>query len=155
MFLRLFLLFTIVPLTELWLLIRVGEIIGASSTLLLVMVTGAVGAYLARQQGIAIIGEFQRKVDGGQMPTDALVEGILVLIGGVLLVTPGIMTDFVGFSLVIPFSRKAIRETLKRFLTNRIIMVNYRPYQPPPPGNAGTESPKQRNSGSDNDIIDV
>ena len=156
MFIRLFILFTAVPLMELWLLIKVGEVIGASSTLLVVIITGAAGAFLARQQGLAVITQFQRQVESQQMPTDTLIEGLLVLVGGVLLVTPGIATDIAGFCLVIPYTRRAIRNALKRSVLSKMTMIHNAGYRQ---GHWGADSRGQgagdRTHNNDDDVIDV
>ena len=146
MFIRLFILFTAVPLFELWLLIRVGEVIGATSTLLVVMLTGAIGAFLARQQGIAVISQFQRQVENQEMPTDTLIDGLLVLVGGVLLVTPGIATDVVGFCLVIPQTRFLIREAIKHSILSKTTVIHNMGYN---------QRPRPRPGDDDNDVIDV
>lgn len=173
MFIRLFLLFTIVPLMELWLLIKVGERIGAGETILLVVATGAVGAYLARQQGLAVIADFQRRTGQGEMPTDPIIDGLMILIGGLLLVTPGVVTDVVGFSLVIPLSRALLREGVKKWVKGQIVMaatdgqVHTWTYRSGP-GQSGGSGPKnqgtpplsgharpRRPTSNDDDVIDV
>jgi len=125
MLFKLFLLFTIVPLCELALLIKIGEVVGLSYTIALVIFTGALGAWLARQQGIAVIAEVNTSMSKGVMPTNALVEGLLILVGGALLVTPGVVTDIFGFAMVVPFTRKLIRESVKRYMVSQVrVSVN-------------------------------
>jgi len=123
MFFKLFLLFTLVPLLELWLLLRVGEVIGPINTLLLVITTGAAGAALARRQGIEVLRRFQTSMATGELPHDPLIDGILILLGGAMLITPGVATDFVGLTLVIPLTRIPIRTALKKVLADRITMT--------------------------------
>ena len=106
MLLKLFLLFTILPSFELWLLFQVKAQLGLMETIWLVLLTGIVGASMAKRQGFLVIQELQKQTNSGQMPGQTAVEGLLVLIGGVLLITPGILTDAFGFSLIIPFTRK-------------------------------------------------
>lgn len=127
MFFRLFLLFTIVPLAELALLIQVGAVIGAASTIALVIFTGAVGAWLAREQGLRVIREFNDAVRRGDMPTDSLIDGFMVVIGGAFLITPGIVTDIAGFILVIPVTRRLIRSYIKKNIQSRIEVVSFQP----------------------------
>jgi UPF0716 protein FxsA len=103
---RLFLLFTIVPSIELWLLFQVKEQLGLMETIWLVILTGMIGASMAKNQGLMVLSTIQEQTQKGLPPTQTLVEGLLVLVGGILLVTPGIMTDLFGFSLIIPFTRK-------------------------------------------------
>jgi len=112
MFLRLLLLFTVVPLVELFLLIRVGEAIGLGPTLLLVLGTGALGAWLARQQGLRTFSAVRAELNSGRLPADGLVDGLLILAAGAVLLTPGLLTDAVGFLLLIPGSRQVVRRAL-------------------------------------------
>lgn len=120
MFFKLFLLFTLTPLAELALLIKMGEVFGFWPTFTLVMFTGAAGAWLARAQGLRVIMDFRTSVEGNRLPTDPLIEGLLVVVGGALLVTPGVMTDIVGFALVFPLTRRKARDILKKTLAHRI-----------------------------------
>ena len=112
MFLRLFLLFTAIPLLELMILIDLGSWIGLAPTLGLVLLTGAAGAWIARLQGLSVLGRIQRELAEGRLPAAELVEGVLVLAGGLLLLTPGLLTDLMGLSLMIPVFRGAVRAWL-------------------------------------------
>ena len=105
MFSLLFLLFVGVPLVELWLLLQVGERVGAMPTLALVIGTGVLGANLARREGMRTIEKINATMAQGQMPHEALLDGLAIFLGGTLLLTPGILTDILGFSLLIPFTR--------------------------------------------------
>ena len=120
MFIRLFLLFTIVPLIELAILMKLGAIFGVLHTIGLVIITGIIGAFLARDQGLKVIRELQESLSRGHAPTDPIIEGILVLISAALLVTPGVLTDIIGFILVIPYTRKIIRDFLKGYFKEKI-----------------------------------
>ena len=102
---RLFLLFTIIPAVELWLLFRVGERIGFFETIYLIILTGIIGAGMAKREGVRVIQDLQQSMGKGMPPGQKIVEGLLVLVGGLLLITPGIMTDLFGFSLIFPFTR--------------------------------------------------
>lgn len=113
MFLRLLLLFTIVPMVELSILINLGGYIGPLPTLALVALTGVIGVSLARQQGFMIITKIKSSLDRGKLPADSLIEGLLILIGGVMLLTPGLLTDIGGFMLIIPITRNMIRDIVK------------------------------------------
>ena len=113
MLLRLFLLFTIIPLVELYLLIRVGSYIGALPTVGIVVVTGILGGLLARNQGLAVLRKVQQEVQEGRLPAGTLFDGLLILIAGVVLVTPGLLTDCLGFLLLIPWTRQAFKRWLK------------------------------------------
>lgn len=114
MLIRLLLLFTVVPLVELWLLLRLHDLTSLGVTLGLVILTGIVGAALAKRQGLATLGRIRDELGAGRMPTTALQDGLLILLAGALLVTPGLLTDAFGFSLLFPPARRRIREWLGR-----------------------------------------
>ncbi len=116
MLFKLFLLFTATPLVELAILIKLGEVFGFFHTFALVIITGAIGAWLARSQGVKVVNEFRQSVDEGAMPADPLIEGLMIVVGGAFLVTPGVITDLLGFALVIPFTRKLLRRFVKRYI---------------------------------------
>ncbi len=120
MLLKLIMLFTVIPIIELMLLLRINQYIGFGYTILLVFLTGVVGAFLAKQQGRGILHRIKRDMAQGQMPGDELVNGLCVLIGGALLLTPGIITDIAGFSLVIPSTRHALKQSIKRKMKQMI-----------------------------------
>ena len=113
MFPRLLVLFITVPLIELYLLIRLGKLAGFGPTIGLVILTGFWGAYLARSQGHSILARMQREIQAGRAPAGELIEGVLVLIGGIVLLTPGLLTDLAGFALMVPGIRRKIRDRLK------------------------------------------
>jgi UPF0716 protein FxsA len=119
--LRLFLLFTIVPAIELYLLMQIGQFIGAAQTVLLIVLTGIAGSYMAKREGMAVLKQLQEDAKKGIPPADRLVEGLLVLIGGVLLITPGVLTDFFGFSLIAPWTRRALAPALKQAVMSRVV----------------------------------
>lgn len=114
MLIKLLLLFTLVPLVELYLLIRLGSLIGALATVGLVAVTGVIGATLAKSQGFKIINKIKDSLGRGKMPTDQLIEGLFILIGGAMLLTPGLLTDLTGFAFIIQPSRIIFRELIKK-----------------------------------------
>lgn len=116
MFGRLLLLFTVIPLVELYLLIRIGQLIGAFPTIAIVLVTGVAGASLARQQGARVWLEIQQEMQIGRIPADRLIDGLLLLVAGAVLITPGILTDLLGFAILIPLSRGPIRRWVKERL---------------------------------------
>ena len=113
MFLRLLILFTVVPLVELALLIKLGNVIGLWPTIFIVIGTGVLGAALARSQGTQVISAIRAEVAEGRPPTEGLLNGLLVLVGGVVLLTPGLLTDLLGFSLLIPFTRNWFKKKLQ------------------------------------------
>jgi UPF0716 protein FxsA len=113
---RLLLLFTVVPLIELYLLIQVGELLGAGPTIAIVFVTGLLGAFLARREGGRVMRSWRASMERMEVPKDGVLSGVLVLVGGVLLVTPGVVTDFVGLSLLFPPTRRFVAKYLKRYV---------------------------------------
>ncbi|NBG87306.1 FxsA family protein [Isachenkonia alkalipeptolytica] len=127
---RLILLFTVVPIVELYILIQIGNEIGAFNTIMLVFITGVVGAVLSKSEGRQIIGNIKREMAMGKMPGDELINGLCVLVGGALLLTPGIFTDVLGFVLVIPFTRmfliKTIKRKIKSMITEGTVNVYYK-----------------------------
>jgi UPF0716 protein FxsA len=120
MFSKLLLLFTIVPIFELFLLIKVGQLIGTLNTVVIVVLTGILGAAFAKSQGLITIHRIQSSMRNGQLPGNELLHGILILIGGVLLVTPGITTDLLGLSLLFPFSRNFFATYASAYIKEKI-----------------------------------
>ena len=114
MLLRLILLFTIVPVLELAILIKVGAYIGVGPTVLVVILTGVLGATLAKIQGLGVLRKIQDNLNDGIIPTSHLFDGLLILIAAALLVTPGLLTDATGFFLLIPHSRNFLKGWLRR-----------------------------------------
>lgn len=124
---RLALLFVVVPIIELILLIEIGQLVGLLPTVALVVFTGVTGAWLARAEGLRVFFQFQRELASGRLPGQALLDGISVLIGGAFLLTPGVLTDVVGFSLLLPFTRRwiqgRVRKRLERGVADGTIRV--------------------------------
>ena len=149
MLIRLAMLFILLPLVELALLMYIGQFVSLyvgqfgsrMATLLLVILTGVAGAWLARREGLNCYRRVQRQVAQGQLPADSLVDGLMILIAGALLVTPGIITDTVGFGLLVPRIRQTVRRHIVERIKTHII---------------ATVSPPQSDGGSHYDeIIDV
>lgn len=126
MFFRLFLLFTILPLTELYTLIAVGQKFGPGTALGLVLLTGVVGAALVKAQGVHVWQKIQIELSQGRFPGSHLIDGFLLVIAGVVLITPGLITDSVGFLLLIPTTRNLVKEALKKKLREMIHSGNVR-----------------------------
>ncbi|SJZ97346.1 FxsA family protein [Selenihalanaerobacter shriftii] len=120
MFAKLLLLFTVVPMIELTLLIKLGGYVGFLPTVGLVALTGVIGVSIARSQGFLVINKIRSSLSTGQLPADSLIDGLLILIGGAMLLTPGLLTDVTGFSLVIPTTRKSIRKIVKEKFSKQI-----------------------------------
>ena len=124
----LILLLTVVPIVELVILLQVhhaiasqwGGGIGLLVTLGTIAVTGIAGAILARHQGMGVLRELRQRMRQGELPGQALVDGVLILIGASLLLTPGFLTDLVGFSLLVPVIRARYRRMLLRWLRRKI-----------------------------------
>ena len=105
---------------ELYILIEAGRIIGLAPTIGLIMLTGTAGAWLARSQGVEILRRIQEETGRGQMPAITLIDGALVLVGGLLLLTPGFFTDVLGFSFLVPLTRDLWRGGLNAWLQKQI-----------------------------------
>ena len=102
------LLFVLTPLIELYVLIEVGGVIGGLPTIALCLVTAAIGGFLVRSQGLATLMHARRELQRGHLPAESALHGILLALAGVLLLTPGFVTDTVGFALLIPALRRRL-----------------------------------------------
>jgi UPF0716 protein FxsA len=116
MFARLALLFITIPIAELALLVWLGSRIGFWPTMGLVVITGVAGAALARAAGVRVIHEIRAEVAAGRMPVNHMLDGMLILVGGVMLLTPGILSDLFGIALLLPATRSVIRRIVQRKL---------------------------------------
>lgn len=105
-------LFIVVPTVELFLLLQLGSWLGPAATFALVVITGVVGGWLAKREGLGVLADLQRELGRGLPPGDRLVEGGMVLVGGLLLITPGVMTDLIGFLLIVPATRRVLAPRL-------------------------------------------
>jgi len=126
MFFRLLVLFTVVPLVELSLLIRIGRTIDVGPTIALVVLTGVAGAALAKHQGLRTLRHIQAELAAGGIPGKQLVDGVMILAAGLLLVTPGVITDGVGFALLVPPARALLRRRLTAWFRKRMVIVDPR-----------------------------
>ncbi len=117
---KLFLLFTLVPLVELWLLVQIGTVVGALPTIALVATTGMTGAWLVRREGRKALRDYQKAIAEARLPEDGILSGLLILLGGVMLITPGILTDFAGMALMIPPLRRAVARKLEQRLQTKL-----------------------------------
>jgi UPF0716 protein FxsA len=113
MFRLLFVLFIIIPIIEISVLMQVGAVFGLWPTIAIVIFTAWLGAKYVRQQGLSTLNSVQTKMAQGQMPSDEIVTGLMLLVAGVFLVTPGFVTDFFGLSLLIPAVRNTIVNSVK------------------------------------------
>ena len=121
MLLKLVLLFTLIPLTELYILMKLGAHFGVGVTLLVVIGTGVLGAYLARLEGYRVMMNMKAEMNAGRMPADKIIDGVLVFVAGILLLTPGLLTDIFGFCVLFPVTRahikKWIMDNIKRSMS--------------------------------------
>lgn len=112
---RLIIVFTLLPLIELWLLMKISKAFSLALTIGLVLITGFIGALLARRQGLQVWHRIQRQLSQGQSPTHELLDGMLILLAGAVLITPGVLTDIAGFALLVP----ALRSMLKTLAASK------------------------------------
>ncbi len=116
----LILLFTVMPVVELVLLIHVGTYIGAWNTVAIVIITGVAGAFMAREQGFSTLRKIQDNVNSGVMPADEIINGILILCGGIMFLAPGFITDLLGFIMLIPPARNFIKKIIEKKIQKMI-----------------------------------
>lgn len=156
----LFLALIVVPLIEIGLFIEVGGLIGLWPTLAIVVLTALLGAALLRRQGLAAIAELDQRLRQGRDPLEPLVHGLLILLAGIVLLTPGFFTDAIGFALLVPPVRAALIRHLGRRIVVAGVHVGRRAggHPPPPPGGeriietdyedvTGHDEPRRRPSG--------
>jgi UPF0716 protein FxsA len=160
----LFLAFTLIPLVELFVLIRIGRVIGAPSTLLLVVLTGIAGAWLAKRQGRKVLDEWREALAMGRVPEEGVLGGMLVLLGGLLLITPGVITDVAGLLCLLPATRRLLAKSLQHKLAQQIQLGRAQvfsvgfggfpprpPFDPRTPFDSQVEPPRIRRD----DVIDT
>jgi UPF0716 protein FxsA len=118
---RLFLLFTIVPFVELFLLLKVGEVVGFWPTVAMILVTGFVGAWLSKREGLRVWNEYQRALAELRMPDEGLTSALLVLVGGALMIAPGVLTDVTGILLMIPPIRRVVARWVEAYVSEHFL----------------------------------
>ena len=116
MLLKLFLCFTLIPVVELYLLIQVGTVIGGFNTILLVILTGFLGAWLARLEGMNTMMRLRTNLQQGLMPAEELIDAVIIFGAGVVLITPGLITDIFGLLLLWSFTRNKFKQLLRKKL---------------------------------------
>ncbi len=119
MFFKLFIVFALIPMIELALLIKIGSIIGTQYTILIVILTAVIGAYMVKLEGLGIVYRIQKNMNEGVFPGEELIDGMMVLVAGAVLLTPGFFTDILGFLLVFPFTRKYIKGIVVRYIKSK------------------------------------
>jgi UPF0716 protein FxsA len=123
---RLFLLFTVVPLLELYILIKIGGYIGAFPTVGLVVLTALLGFVLARFEGLRKLQQIKRSLSLGIVPAEEMLDGVLIFVGGVLLIIPGVLTDLFALILLIPYTRTIFKRWLRRRFDRMVATRNIR-----------------------------
>ena len=122
---RIFFMLCLVMILEIVVIILSGKLIGLGLTFLFIILTGIIGAYLAKQQGLEIMHKARQQLQYGQIPSEAIIDGICILLGGILLITPGFITDFIGLFLLLPFTRKAIKPLMIHWIKHWINKNTY------------------------------
>ncbi len=117
---HLFLLFAVIPMIELSLLIKVGSHIGLFNTIAIVILTAVVGAYMVKMEGLGVMYRIQKSMQEGIFPEDELINGMMILVAGALLLTPGFFTDVIGFLMVFPFTRNRIRIFAMKYIKSKM-----------------------------------
>lgn len=137
------LLFVVLPVVEIYILIQIGQAIGAWWTVLLLVADGVLGSWLMKREGSRAWAALRAALDSGRMPARELADGALILVGGTLLLTPGFVTDIVGLFCVLPFTRPVARRALTRFLTRKFLGA------PAPRRSGGEPGPTRQRPGPD------
>ncbi|MFK5920777.1 MAG: FxsA family protein [Verrucomicrobiota bacterium] len=123
MFARLLILFITVPVLELVLFMTLGKSIGIFPTFGIILLTGFLGAWLTRLQGMRALLSYQQALNEGRLPHEEIIDGLIILVAGAVLLTPGFLTDAVGFSLLIPGVRAVVKKHLGKYLKEKIQVV--------------------------------
>ena len=119
-----FVVLVLMPLLELYVLVQVGQVIGAGWTIALLVVSGIAGTWLIRHEGGRAWHALREAIEGGRMPANELADGGLILLGGALMLAPGFVTDAFGVLLILPFARPVFRRTLAAMVARRITVVD-------------------------------
>lgn len=132
----LFILFVVLPIVEIMVLIEVGSQIGTLNTAILVVLTALIGSLMLRHQGLSTLFRARERIDSGQLPLQEMLEGICLAVGGALLVTPGFVTDAIGFACLFPLTRLWLVKVVSRYVVTHADIVEVR---------AASMSTRQRN----------
>ncbi|MEC5126715.1 FxsA family protein [Verrucomicrobiales bacterium BCK34] len=149
MFARLLLLFIGIPVIELFLFMVLGSKIGIPLTLLIIILTGALGAHLTRSQGLQALNNYKAATAQGKLPHEEVLDGLMILIAGAVLLTPGFLTDAIGFSLLVPSIRGSVRKVLGAYLKGKITVVGQNMGAP------DRSRPSQATINIDAEVIDI
>ena len=126
MLLKILLVFIGISLLELIVILQIGQLIGIGYTILMIFLTAFIGVLMARHQGFLAIRGMQNTLAHGQMPGEDILDGILVLIGGVLLLLPGFITDMIGFLCLLPITKRLFKEYIKKLIRYHLATGNMR-----------------------------
>lgn len=150
--------FVLVPLVEIFVLIQVGQVIGAWWTILLLIADSVLGTWLIRREGGRAFAALRSALNSGQMPAKELADGALILIGGTLMLSPGFVTDLLGILLILPFTRPLARRALTGVVTRRLVGAGAAAYMPRPganqPGNQQRPHPNPDGSVVEGEVVD-
>jgi UPF0716 protein FxsA len=146
MFYRLLLVFTLIPLIELYILIKIGKYLGTLNVIALVIITGILGASFARQQGAGVLSKIRESIHQGELPGIELLHGLMILVGGILLITPGFMTDIIGLTLLIPFTRHFYTNQTLKYIKKRLQSHGFNPSPDEKRGNFHSDHLKDGNN---------
>lgn len=148
MFWKLFLAFTIIPAVELYLIIRVGNLLGPWQTVAFILGTGILGAYLAKREGLSVLRTVVSEAQQGFPSGTRIIEGVLVAAGAILLITPGVLTDITGILIILPPVRRFLAPRLRDYALRRLHVVRVGAPEPPP-----TEAPEPPRSRFDHPVV--
>jgi UPF0716 protein FxsA len=130
--------FVVVPIVEIYVLIQVGQVIGAGWTIVLLILDSALGSWLIKREGGRAFRALRTALESGRMPGDELTDGALILVGGTLMLSPGFVLDVLGLLLVLPFTRPLFRRALAGVVTRRLVVAGVpRDGTRPGPGSQG------------------
>ncbi|MGZ4452492.1 MAG: FxsA family protein [Nocardioides sp.] len=115
--------FVVMPVLEIYVIIQVGQVIGAWWTVLLLIADAFLGSWLVKREGGRAWAALREALASGRMPARELADGVLIVIGGTLMISPGFVTDLVGFALILPFTRPAARRVLTAIVARRLVVV--------------------------------
>ncbi len=113
-------LFLVVPLAEIFVLIKVGQVVGVVETIGLLILISVAGAWLAKREGLGVYRRFRQQVEQGRVPGTEILDGVLVILAGAMLLTPGFLTDLMALLLLLPPVRASVRSGLMRMVTHRV-----------------------------------
>lgn len=145
--------FVLVPLAEIYVIVQVGQVIGAWWTIVLLVVDSLIGAWLIRREGAKAWQALGDALSSGRMPARELADGGLILIAGTLMLTPGFLSDIVGILLILPLTRPLARGVLTRVVSRRLVLVGVPDVGRPGSGGPSGQSPSGRRPGAPGPVV--